>query len=274
MVVADGMGGHKYGDLAAQIATQATVDYFQRKARPRLEDPRAFLGEAAMLAHNGINKYAHDHGLLETPHTTGVLCLVQDETAYWAHIGDSRLYLFSEGKLVARTFDHSTVEQMFRQGLIREDEMLTHPERNKIYNCLGGYIVPEVEQSGALPLNSGDTLLLCSDGVWSVLTQEEIAITLETFPLEQAVTYLMDHAEFRGGEMGDNLSLVAMTWGEARKPDPHVVQTQDMEARSVSTLVSRPMRPPGEEDGLDIADDDIEKTIAEIQAAISRRKEG
>lgn len=273
MIVADGMGGHKYGDLAAQIAVQAIVDSFQRKARPRLNDPRAFLDDVVMLAHNSINKYAGDHGLLETPHTTCVVCVVQDETAHWAHVGDSRLYLFSEGKRVARTYDHSTVEQMYRQGLIREEDMLTHPERNKIYNCLGGYIVPEIEQSGSLPVHSGDTLLLCTDGVWSVLSDEEMAITLETFPLEQAVTYLMDHAEFRGGEMGDNLSLVAMTWGEARKPDLNVVQTQGMEDQSVSSLLSRPMQPVGDEDGLDIADDDIERKIAEIQAAIDRRKD-
>src|SRR4030065_895636 len=101
MVVADGMGGHMYGEIAAQIAVQTLTDQFQKMAKPRLDDTLAFLADATTRAHYAINDYAVEQDWLEIPHTTSVAAVIQDNTDYWAHVGESRLCLFSDGGLGA-----------------------------------------------------------------------------------------------------------------------------------------------------------------------------
>ncbi len=267
MVVADGMGGHMHGEIAAQIAVQTLTDQFQKMAKPRLDDPMAFLDETTTLAHYAINDYAVDQDLLEIPHTTCVAAVIQDDTAYWAHVGDSRLYLFSGGSLTARTEDHTAVAQMVRDGLISEDEAGTHPERNKVSNCLGGYVAPQVECNAPILLHDADTLLLCTDGIWGMINPHELAAILHAYSLEDAVRHLMDHAEFRGGEHGDNLSLIAMTWGEARMPSKDSISTLALPEGGITTQINM-MRPLPSAPA--VSDDEIERAIAEIQQAIQK----
>jgi len=214
MVVADGMGGHFHGELAAQIAVQMLSDSFRAQAKPTVSRPAEFLREGFLNAHRAINDYASSHKLGESPRTTCVACLVQDGSAYWAHSGDSRLYYFRAGRPLYRTRDHSLVQQLFESGRINAAQMATHPERNKIYSCLGGSNFPEVELSHEIAMRDNDVLLLCTDGLWGQLDLSEIAAILENFPLDNAVPQLMDHAELRGGEKGDNLSAVALRWGD------------------------------------------------------------
>jgi len=267
MVVADGMGGHMHGEIAAQIAVQVMTDQFQKKAKPRLDDPMAFLDETTTLAHYAINDYAVEQDLLEIPHTTCVAAVIQDGAAYWAHVGDSRLYLFSDGCLIARTEDHTAVAQMVRNGLITEEEAGIHPERNKVSNCLGGYVTPQVECNVPIPLHDADTMLICTDGIWGMINAHELAALLHAYTLEDAVRHLMDHAEFRGGEHGDNLSLIAMTWGEARMPSKDSISTLALPDGGVTTQINA-LRPlPGTPA---VSDDEIERAIAEIQQAIQK----
>jgi serine/threonine protein phosphatase PrpC len=267
MVVADGMGGHMHGEIAAQIAVQTLTDHFQKKAKPRLVDPMDFLAEATTRAHFAINDYAVERDLLEIPHTTCVAAVVQDNTAYWIHVGDSRLYLFSDGNLIARTEDHTAVAQLVREGLISEAEASTHPERNKVSNCLGGYVTPQVECGAPIPLHDGDTMLLCTDGIWGMISIPEVSALMHAYTLEDAVRHLMDHAEFRGGEHGDNLSLVAMTWGEARMPSKDSISTLALPAGGVTTQL-KTMSPVSGAPA--VSDDEIERAIAEIQQAIKK----
>lgn len=268
MVVADGMGGHMHGEIAAQITVQTLTDQFQRVAKPRLADPRAFLAETIARAHFAINDYAVEQDLMEIPHTTVVAAVVQDNTAYWAHVGDSRLYLFSDGSLIARTEDHTAVAQLVRDGIISEEEAGTHPERNKVSNCLGGYVAPQVECGAPLPLHDTDTMLLCTDGIWGMITIPEAAALLHAYTLEDAVRHLMDHAEFRGGEHGDNLSLIAMTWGEPRMPSKDSISTLAMPDGGITTqLDTLGSFPAG---AATVSDDEIERAIAEIQQAIQK----
>lgn len=268
MVVADGMGGHMHGEIAAQITVQTLTDQFQRVAKPRLADPRAFLAETIARAHFAINDYAVEQDLMEIPHTTVVAAVVQDNTAYWAHVGDSRLYLFSDGSLIARTEDHTAVAQLVRDGIISEEEAGTHPERNKVSNCLGGYVAPQVECGAPLPLHDTDTMLLCTDGIWGMITIPEAAALLHAYTLEDAVRHLMDHAEFRGGEHGDNLSLIAMTWGEPRMPSKDSISTLAMPDGGITTqLDTLGSFPAG---ATTVSDDEIERAIAEIQQAIQK----
>lgn len=268
MVVADGMGGHMHGEVAAQICVQVLTEYFQRQAKPRLDDPQHFLSDTIARAHFAINDYAVGHELLEIPHTTCVAAVVQDGTAFWAHVGDSRMYYFSEGRLITRSEDHTAVAQLVREGLISEDEALNHPDRNKVSNCLGGYLSPVVECSMPMPIHDGDTLLLCTDGIWGSVTIPEIAAILRAYSLEDAVRHLMDHAEFRGGENGDNLSLVTMTWGEPRKPGLEAISTLSLPENTFTTQIAKPE--PGKMPA--ISDEEIERAIAEIQNAIQKLK--
>ena len=266
MVVADGMGGHMHGELAAQICVQTLTDHFQKQARPRIHNPSRFLDETIQRGHYAINDYAVEHDLLEIPHTTCVAAIIQDGTAHWAHVGDSRLYFLSDGKLVSRTEDHTAVARMVKDGLISEEESAHHPARNRVSNCLGGYVAPEVECAPPIPIRDGDTLLMCTDGVWGSVSIPEIAAIVSSYNLEDAVRHLMDHAEFRGGENGDNLSLVAMTWGDAQHVSPATISTLSLPEYGFTTEIKKPepSRTPA------ISDDEIERAIAEIQSAIKK----
>jgi serine/threonine protein phosphatase PrpC len=267
MVVADGMGGHMHGEIAAQIAVQTLTDQFQKAAKPRLADPMAFLADAITRGHFAINDYAVDQDLLEIPHTTIVAAVVQDNTAYWAHVGDSRLYLFSDGSLVARTEDHTAVAKLVREGIISEEEASHHPERNRVSNCMGGYVSPQVECNAPIPLHDADTMLLCTDGIWGMINSNEMAALLHAYTLDDAVRHLMDHAEFRGGEHGDNLSLVAMTWGQPRLPSKDSISTLALPDGGITTQINA-LRPLPNTPA--VSDDEIERAIAEIQQAIQK----
>jgi serine/threonine protein phosphatase PrpC len=272
MVLADGMGGHFHGEVAAQISVQMVTELFQKHAKPALKDPLAFLNHALHSSHKAIASYADKHGLLESPRTTCVACVVQHNQATWAHVGDSRLYFFRGPQLVARTQDHSKVQQLFEQGRITEAEMLTHPERNKIYNCLGGVLPPEVELSRRMPIQTGDTILLCTDGVWGMLSESEIGAILDTYTITSAIPELLDHAEFRGGEEGDNLSAIGMTWGETQKHGLHeeTVSTAAMPMEEISTQLDPFSVAHGSGSKPPVTEADIEKAIAEIQEAIKK----
>ncbi len=270
MVVADGMGGHFHGEIASQIAVQFLAENFQKLARPALKDPFRFLIDTINQAHQAIGDYVMAHGLSEHPRTTCVACVVQDDHAYWAHVGDTRLYFFHGGKLVSRTRDHSLVQQLFEQGKITEDEMTTHPERNKVYSCLGGTIPPDIELSRKMPLREGDTLLLCSDGLWGLLSTGEIASILDTYSITTAVPELLDHAESRNGEEGDNLSAIGMRWGDEELSTPLSISTVTMPLDTYTVQLNTFSVGQGKEGEQDVTEEDIERAIAEIQTAIQK----
>jgi serine/threonine protein phosphatase PrpC len=212
MLVADGMGGHLHGEIAAQIAVQFITAAFRREAKPALPDARQFLRRAITGAHHAIIEHAASARLAETPRTTCVVCVVQDHIACWAHAGDSRLYHISGGRIVAQTKDHSRVQQLIDQGRIREEAFGAHPERNLIFNCLGSNALPQVDVSATTRLNTGDTLMLCSDGLWGPLSGKIICGAIQKGGIMQAIPELLDEAERRAGRECDNLSVIAVTW--------------------------------------------------------------
>ncbi len=267
MVLADGMGGHLHGEVAAQVTVQMLTSLFQNQAKPKIGNPFMFLSEAIQSAHMAVNEYAAEHELLDAPRTTIVACLVQDDHAYWAHVGDSRLYHIRGTEIVGRTRDHSRVQQLYEDGKITEQQLATHPDRNKIYNCLGGYVTPEVDVSRKIPLQEGDSILICTDGLWSMMTPNEIVSIFQAYPLQQAVLELLDHAEFRGGEDGDNLSAVGMTWGGSHRLIKDEMATAAMPMDQVTTLMDNA---DFSKDKADLSDNEIEQAIAEIQEAIQR----
>ena len=266
MVIADGMGGHRNGEVAAQITAKVLTENFQRHARPKLKDPQHFLQGTIQRAHEAINTYAREHKLPEIPHTTCVACIVQDDTAWWAHVGDSRLYLFSDVNLISRTHDHSAVQQMIDDGLLSEQDAVAHPDRNKVYNCVGGYLPPEIEMSRPMPLSQLDRILLCTDGLWSQVTTEQIATTLTHFPLARAVEFLMDQAELRGGTHSDNLSAIALTWESRDEVEGYAVSTVAMPDNTFTTSMGKPHADTAHS----LEEDEVERVIAEIQNTIRK----
>src|SRR5688572_24226385 len=116
MVIADGMGGHQQGEVAAEIAVQEITRRFKVEARNKLRRPFEFLVSSVQAADRAIVAHADSHNLLECPRTTCVACVVQNGYAYWAHAGDSRLYVIRGGRIVAQTQDHSKVQQMIDAG--------------------------------------------------------------------------------------------------------------------------------------------------------------
>jgi serine/threonine protein phosphatase PrpC len=266
MVVADGMGGHLHGEVASQIAVQLLTEAFQREAKPTLADPLDFLQKSILDAHFALGDYAKARNLVESPRTTCVACVVQNAMAYWAHAGDSRLYHVREGRIQAQTRDHSRVQMLVDQGRVREEAVHAHPDRNKIFNCVGASARPQVELSAPAPLRSDDILMLCSDGLWGPLTAKLVTASLMNHDIMKAIPELLDLAELRAGADCDNLSVVAMTWAGTHARAPGEVSTQTLALDGVSTQLGDFSKA----DNTDLTDSEIERAIQEIREAIRK----
>ncbi|TFW29523.1 PP2C family protein-serine/threonine phosphatase [Massilia horti] len=274
LVLADGMGGHVRGEVAATITMQTMSAQFQAQARPYVKKPERFLEEALLQAHEEIVRYGGQHQLPDTPRTTVVACLVQHNHAVWAHCGDSRLYWLRRGQILGRTRDHSHVEYLIERGRATPAERNTHPDRNKLYNCLGASNLPRVELSRQALLVPGDVIMLCSDGLWSMLPDTEIAHQLSTQTVVRAVPDMISMATAIGGARADNTTALAIMWqGSGIQADPaleDVISTQMLDADHVSsTIVATPE--PVAEGEADVFDEEaIERAIAEIRDAIEK----
>ncbi len=267
LLLADGMGGHPEGEVAAQLALQAMSALYQKQANPVIDDLNAFLTDAVMAAHRQIIKYAIEKGMLDTPRTTVVAAVVQDGTATWVHCGDSRLYLVRNGQLVVRTRDHSYLEQPPKGHT--PTRMAEHANRNILFTCLGSPTKPQFDLAGPVALQQGDKLMLCSDGLWGTLSDDEIVHELGARVVGDAVPGLVEMALQRAGATSDNVTAIALEW---ETPDEFESTTSDDGAHGhdetgyVSTMLSG---------GVDADDDElddaaIERSIAEINEAIRR----
>lgn len=271
MVLADGMGGHLHGEIAAQIAVQFITQAFQREARPALHDPVMFLSRTLSRAHDAILDYSLEKTLPQAPRTTVVACVVQEGFAYWAHAGDSRLYLLRRGRIAARTRDHSRVQLMLDQGLLDAEGAAHHPSRNRIYSCLGGTHPPQIEFSKRIALRDGDVLVLATDGLWGPLGDEGIAQGMANPNVMQSVPVLMSRAEEVAGKTCDNLSMVAMCWqDEDGFADVDSISTDTMALDNFNTRLDSFERSRSAAKEFDLTDDEIEKAIAEINSAIQK----
>jgi serine/threonine protein phosphatase PrpC len=269
MVIADGMGGHARGEIAAEVAVSTMTNRFQQEARTMLRRPKEFLESAIHSAHRAIVAFADQHDMLECPRTTIVACIVQNGKACWAHSGDSRLYFVRDGKLLDNTTDHSRVQQLIESGLITQAQAAVHPDRNKIYNCLGGVLPPLVTHSEEWTLKVGDTILLSTDGFWAQLSADFIAAKLQRENLLELVPRLLDEAERKAGSESDNLSVIGLTWEHQEDDEPlsTVTVTEPVQGFTTSSLNTL-QQPSAFKD--DISDDDIQKAIDEIQQAIKK----
>jgi serine/threonine protein phosphatase PrpC len=210
-----------------------------------------------------------EHNLLECPRTTCVACIVQGGRAYWAHAGDSRLYVLRRGELVATTQDHSKVQQMIDAGAITAEAAARHPDRNKIFSCLGGVVPPVIDTGQNFQLEIGDTILLCTDGFWSQIPASILGTMLNKGTVMDLMPGLLTEAQRRAQGESDNLSVVAMTW--ENQDDLRVADTQSLDDEQFATSTNTTQQLDA--DGVvsdDVTDEDIERAIAEIQNAIKK----
>lgn len=215
MAVADGLGGYEGGELAAEALTQTAVQGFERIKQPIITQPSAFLALTILQGHNAIIQQAKAHDPPIQPRTTCVLCLVQDGYAYWAHVGDSRLYHFRNDKLLTRTFDHTATERLHADGVLTEEEMLSHPEKSRLLKCIGGPVKPTISLGEETPLQHGDILLLCTDGLWEAFSSDELASYLKFDSLDEAIEEMAIEAENRRRGVCDNISAVGLRWQDS-----------------------------------------------------------
>ena len=212
LAVADGLGGHSGGELAAQTVVETVLRLFNGIKEPRIADPFAFLALTMLKAHRTVLSRAQAHTPPLEARTTCVLCLVQEGYAYWAHIGDSRLYHFRGTRLLKRTEDHSTIEELRRDGVITEEEMAHHPRKSYLLRSLGGRGEPRIALGEETALQPGDTLLLCSDGLWEGVPAEDIGRWVATPKLEHGVEEMLYAAENRMGDACDNVTIACLRW--------------------------------------------------------------
>lgn len=214
LVVIDGMGGHADGAKAADTALKSMLDSFWQSSLP-LFDPLGFVHLALGRAHDDVCRLGNGLSVDARPRATTAICLVQDGAAYWGHIGDSRIYLMRRGKVAERTRDHSHVELLLREKKITEEEVTHHPMRNFVESCLGGDpAIPEMTISGRKPLTTGDLLLLCTDGIWSNLSDSTIAgyCSDETVDLRAALEVLGARAVTASAPFSDNSTAAILRW--------------------------------------------------------------
>jgi serine/threonine protein phosphatase PrpC len=263
-VLADGMGGHPEGEVAAQLALQTISALYQKEARPLVGDVTEFLSTSLMAAHHQIIRYAGEKGMLDTPRTTLVACIVQGTSATWVHCGDSRLYLVRAGELLTRTRDHSYLEQQSAAGAARTDRI----NRNILFTCLGSPNKPVFDITGPVTLQQGDKIMLCSDGLWSGLSDADILRDLASKPVSDSVPDLVEAALRDGGEHSDNVTVIALEW---ETPDSFE-STRGISTDSIMDGVFASTIQAGVLDTMveDLDDAAIEKSIAEINEAIRR----
>ena len=265
--LADGMGGHPEGEVASQLALQTLAAMFQRDSKPTLPDPMRFLHESIIAGHHQLLRYATQKALIDTPRTTVVACLLQGNAAYWAHCGDSRLYMVRGDKLIARTRDHSYSE--LQETMSQVVPMGEKFNRNVLFTCLGSPGKPVVDTVGPLLLQSGDRLLLCSDGLWGSVEDEVIVDQLARNAISDAVPELVEQALRNGGPKSDNVSVLAVEWEAAEDHDSSMgISTQSLGEEVFASTIQASVMGTDAPDELD--DAEIERSIREINEAIRR----
>ncbi len=209
LIVADGVGGLAHGQEASRLAVQSVAEYVSGSFSSQQMKPEVFLPLLTAAVQNA-NQSVYRHNQEQRDHmgTTMTAALVMDTTAYVAHVGDSRLYLYRYPTGLAQiTRDHSVVATLVAAGVIKSEDIYTHPMRNRIYRSLGEKTTVEVDVD-AIPLAAGDLLLLCSDGLWEMVRDQQIAAILtRPMPHPAETAHALVQAALAGGGE-DNISVI------------------------------------------------------------------
>ena len=230
LALADGLGGHEGGAAAAEAVIDAAQQAFAAAGdthartnetgdthRTATEDthPKQLLERAVLAANEQIRMQAWTNASTGARQSgsTCVLLHLTAAKATWAHIGDSRLYFFTHGKLTGRSLDHSVVEILRLKGRISEEAMKSHPDRNRLLEALGMSSGPEPEIDQK-PTSPADGFMLCSDGLWEHLADFELEQAMAADELKAALERLVVEARTRGGKNCDNISVAAARFRE------------------------------------------------------------
>lgn len=211
LILGDGLGGYVGGEDAADILVDTASRAFLKIRTPVIEEPSLFLALILQHAHRAINRHAKNSSKEIDPRTTAVLCLIQNGYAYWAHAGDSRLYLFRNGSQLTRTLDHTGSDQAKGGGR-------GIPLKTGLYNCIGGPSRPSITLGPEIALQYGDRLLLCSDGVWQGMAVDEVSDYLHEDDLEEATDNMLEAIVNRHPDVCDNVTAVVLSWDDKSGP--------------------------------------------------------
>lgn len=214
MLVFDGMGGHSDGALAAETGLNIIQDMFMESTLPMF-DPQGFIYTALARSHDEVVKLGAELTIDSRPRATCAICLIQESGSYWGHVGDSRIYQMRDGEVLSRSRDHSHVEVLIQEGAITEEEALDHPMRNFVECCIGGdAAVPDMSITTKRVLSPGDVLLACSDGLWSGVSDKELAAmaTRTSDSLAENLKALSVRALRVNAPYSDNTTGTALRW--------------------------------------------------------------
>jgi protein phosphatase len=202
-IVADGMGGYEGGQEASRIAAEVIEEVYAAEVAG---DPRSWLLAGFQTAHNRIQEYAANYPDLHGMGTTCTAIALLDHRLYYAHVGDSRLYLVRSSSIARLTHDHSYVTRLVDNGIIRAEEAESHPQRHILTAALGaGNSVSPDSPPEPIPLASGDELVLCTDGLWGLLSDPEILEIATGKSVGDISRLLVQTAKERGGP--DNITV-------------------------------------------------------------------
>jgi PPM family protein phosphatase len=202
-VIADGMGGYEGGQEASRIAVETVRDLYRDSPE---REPQAALADAFRAAHDRIVGYAVQNPELQGMGTTCTAAAIVGHELYFAHLGDSRLYLVRRGQISRLTRDHSYVGRLVESGIVRSEDAESHPQRHILTAAMGvGREAAADLAPSPVPLENGDTLILCTDGLWSLVTEVDIAEVVRERDPESACEALLQLALRRGAP--DNITL-------------------------------------------------------------------
>ena len=210
-IVADGLGGHRGGAIASKTAVDAVL------AVPLKEDPHWDQPDWVRVAvHRGnaaVFKIASDDLNLSSMRTTIVILQIRDGKAYWANVGDSRLYHLRDHKIIARTMDDTVVEVLRSVGEIEEDQMRHHPDRSRLLKALGGELETEFKaQTEGVPLMDNDRFILCSDGMWEWISREDIEKFSRENPTSKELGSVLQKEVLKNSNADlDNIAICTIT---------------------------------------------------------------
>lgn len=202
-IIADGMGGYEGGQEASRLAVETILHVYGHEPS---SDPSAALVRGFLEAHDRIRQYADDHPELQGMGTTCTALVLQGQKLFVVHIGDSRLYLLRKGTIQRLTHDHSYVGRLVESGILRSEEAESHPQRHILTAALGAgaELSPEAFTE-PLEVEAGDSLVLCTDGLWSQVSEKELLGVVSSHSPAAACRELVRIARERGGP--DNITL-------------------------------------------------------------------
>ena len=207
IALGDGMGGHTDGAVASSIFVTKAEKLFLDNNQNNI--PELFQ-KIIVETENQISDFANEKG--KDPHTTATLALITEQGVNFANIGDSRIYIFDQEKLLLRSRDHSVPEMLLQMGEITEDEMATHPDQNKLTKSVGPTVHEKLSHySFQFEDNKDYIILACSDGFWEYVKEKEMIHFLFHNEVETALSNMLEIARERGGDKGDNISVAAVS---------------------------------------------------------------